>query len=174
MRKIKLKRHAFVRDGVGVLQLTKGYETIIDLDMLPVLGAYNWYASFRSHRQKYPYAKRMVAPRGKRKTIWLHREVLRLHGIDVPKGMVTDHINRDPLDNRFENLRVITNAMNARNCDRWDKSRGVSYRNDAGRKKRYQALIRIGKKQVSLGYYHTEEEAHEVYMKEVKKIGRIL
>jgi len=100
--------------------------------------------------------------------------VLRLHGIDVPKGMVTDHINRDPLDNRFENLRVITNAMNARNSDRWDKSRGVSYRNNAGRKKRYQALIRIGKKQVSLGYYHTEEEAHEVYMKEVKKIGRIL
>ena len=51
MSKIKLKRHTFVRDGVGVLQLTKGYETIIDLDMLPVLGAYNWYASFRGQRQ---------------------------------------------------------------------------------------------------------------------------
>jgi hypothetical protein len=100
MSKIKLKRHTFVRDGVGVLQLTKGYETIIDLDMLPVLGAYNWYASFRGQRQEYPYVKRMTSPRGIRKTIWLHREVLRLHGIDVPKGMVTDHINRDPLDNR--------------------------------------------------------------------------
>ena len=170
----KVKRSAFVRDGVGVLQLTKGYETIIDLDMLPVLGAYNWYASFRGEGQDYPYAKRMTALSGERKTIWLHREVLRLHGIDVPKGMVTDHINRDPLDNRFENLRVITNAMNARNSDRWDKSRGASYRKDAWRKKKYQARIRIGQKQVSLGYYHTEEEAHEAYMKEAKKIGRLL
>ena len=170
----KIKRSAFVRDGVGVLQLTKGYESIIDLDMLSVLGADNWYASFRGEGQEYPYAKRMTAFSGKRKTIWLHREVLRLHGIDVPKGMVTDHINRDPLDNRFENLRVITNAMNVRNSDRWDKSRGVTERKDKNRNKRYQALIRIGKKQVSLGYYHTEEEAHEVYMKEAKKIGRIL
>ena len=174
MSKIKLKRSAFVRDGVGVLQLTKGYETIIDLDMLPVLGAYNWYASFRGKEQENPYVKRMMGPRGESKTIWLHREVLRLHGIDVPKGMVTDHINRDPLDNRFENLRVITNAMNVRNSDRWDKSRGTTYRNDAWRKKKYYARIRIGKKQISLGYYLTEEEAHEAYMKEVKKIGRLL
>jgi hypothetical protein len=174
MSKIKLKRSAFVRDGVGVLQLTKGYETIIDIDMLPVLGAYNWYASFRGEGQEYPYVKRMMGPRGESKTIWLHREVLRLHGIDVPKGMVTDHINRDPLDNRFENLRVITNAMNVRNSDRWDKSRGTSYRNDAWRKKKYYARIRIGKKQISLGYYLTEEEAHEAYMKEAKKIGRML
>jgi hypothetical protein len=100
MSKIKLKRHTFVRDGVGVLQLTKGYETIIDLDMLPVLGAYNWYASFRGQRQEYPYVKRMTSPRGIRKTIWLHREVLRLHGIDYLKGHGLYDLSPSPLEHR--------------------------------------------------------------------------
>lgn len=54
----------------------------------------------------------------------INRNLKKLHHNIVgkpPKGLVTDHINRDRLDNRRENLRFITNAENIRNSDRFDK-----------------------------------------------------
>jgi|TARA_B110001454_G_scaffold2549_1_gene2318 hypothetical protein len=169
----KLKRPAFVRDGVGVIRLTQGYEAIVDLDMLPILGAKNWHVS-GSDITTNAYAKRKMTLNGKKKPIYLHREVLRYHGINIPEGMVTDHINRNSLDNRFENLRVITVAMNFRNSDKWNKSIGSTLRMSKHGKVNYQARIRIGKKQISIGHYLTQEEAHEAYLKEAEKMGRML
>lgn len=45
----------------------------------------------------------------------IHRLVLVWHGIDIPEGMVVDHINQDSYDNRIENLRVVTTAVNLQN-----------------------------------------------------------
>lgn len=47
--------------------------------------------------------------------ICLHRLIFKLIGIEVPKGHVIDHINRDKLDNRLENLRVVTFSENSHN-----------------------------------------------------------
>ena len=33
MSKVRLKRPPFIRDGVGVIQLTRGYEAIVDIDI---------------------------------------------------------------------------------------------------------------------------------------------
>lgn len=38
-----------------------------------------------------------------------------VHGEDVPDGLVLDHIDGNPLNNRIENLRAVTQALNARN-----------------------------------------------------------
>ena len=32
-----------------------------------------------------------------------------------PNGMVVDHVNRNPFDNRLENLRIVTSEQNSRN-----------------------------------------------------------
>jgi len=47
--------------------------------------------------------------------IHLHREVLFYAGIEIPKGMVVDHINRNKMDNRKSNLRVVSQSINALN-----------------------------------------------------------
>jgi hypothetical protein len=60
------------------------------------------------------------------------REGIKMHRIimNPPKNMVVDHINHDKLDNREENLRIVTRQVNARNRK---KVTGVFKRNDTGK-----------------------------------------
>lgn len=46
----------------------------------------------------------------KRINVWMHREIMK-----TPKGLFTDHINMDRLDNRKENLRICTKSQNMHN-----------------------------------------------------------
>src|SRR6476660_298673 len=43
----------------------------------------------------------------------MHRLIM-----NYPDGMIVDHINGDPLDNRRENLRIVTHHQNAMNSAR--------------------------------------------------------
>lgn len=98
------------------------------------------------------------------KTIRLHQQIAK-----TPKGMVTDHINGDPLDNRRENLRVLTHAENLQNMkgneNVTSKFVGVGKRSDC-KINPWQARVLnrddsnpCGLKQVFSGFYPTEEEA---------------
>lgn len=84
------------------------------------------------------------------KAIKLHRYLT-----DCPDGLVVDHINHNPLDNRKSNLRIITSRGNAVN---------LSKRKD--NKSGYSAILKTknGKfkathSRTSLGVYDTMEEA---------------
>lgn len=85
--------------------------------------------------------------------------------IQVPKGYVIDHINRDKLDNRRSNLRIgkqSDNLRNARKKKGSSKYKGVSWHSQMCK---WAAYITVNYKTKYLGMYLTEEEAALAYNK---------
>lgn len=57
----------------------------------------------------------------------IHRVILQLHGVSLPGGHVIDHIDGNPFNNVFENLRVVSMKANRRNYKkRVNNSSGVT------------------------------------------------
>lgn len=97
----------------------------------------------------------------------VHRLMWEFYNKPIPKGMVIDHINRIPTDNRLCNLRIATKAENAMNskhrCDNKYSHKGICFSN---RIKKYRAYITINKKQKHLGYFNKLDEAIAARKKE--------
>jgi hypothetical protein len=86
-----------------------------------------------------------------------------------PVGEI-DHINGDSADDRLSNLRDVprqVNQQNIRSALGTKKSTNMLgvYKNKPGRAKPWRAAISDQGKQVYLGAFDTEEEAHEAYLK---------
>lgn len=64
------------------------------------------------HTKQYRIVNVKDPDTGKLKSFGVHRVVAAWHMGCVPDGMVVDHINNDSLDNRLENLQIITQAEN--------------------------------------------------------------
>ena len=83
-------------------------------------------------------------------------------GKDIPSNLQIDHINGNKIDNRIENLRLVTNSGNAKNRKehRGGKLVGCCYNK---RTRKYIAYTRISGKMIYIGCFTTEQEAHEAY-----------
>ena len=90
---------------------------------------------------------------GSRRTIGMHRLIL-----GDPATPATDHLNRDRLDNRRENLQACTDSQNNRNRPtvegKVSTHRGVSFKRG-----KWQVVIRVNGKLKWFGYHKTEEAA---------------
>lgn len=119
------------------------------------LSKYTW------HCLRVGYAARSVHKPRKR-LVYMHQQVL-----DFPSCEEIDHINRNKLDNRKENLRAVSKSVNRQNMKLSARNtsgyRGVS---SSGRmNKPWYASIRLGPKTKPLGRYTTKEEAAQAYDK---------
>lgn len=84
--------------------------------------------------------------------VFLHRHLL---GLDRGDLRCVDHINRNPLDNRRRNLRIVTRGENMQNQGaRKSLPRGVGRRFG-----RWIAYAHLPNKRVTIGYYDTLEDA---------------
>lgn len=80
-----------------------------------------------------------------------------------------DHIDGDRGNNKLDNLRAVdrlTNNINMK-CHRNGKKVGASYH---PKKDSWQSRITISGTRVSLGYFKTEQEAHEAYLKKYEEL----
>jgi len=147
------------------IKLTQGQKTVVDDDVFDILNQYKWHASYYTNIKTF-YAKRNIRISKEKQTSYL----LHWYIIGKPsKGYCTDHINGDTLDNRRENLRIVTTRKNGQNRQSHRNGRLVGTTCDK-RNKKWQSRIKINGKTKHLGYFQTEIEAHNRYKEELKKV----
>ena len=101
------------------------------------------------------------------------KKVLHMHQIilEVPDGLIVDHINNDGMDNRSANLRAATRAQNSRNRKKFPRKCSSKYKGVYLHKSslKWQARIMFEKKRIYLGYFKNEIDAAKAYDEAAKK-----
>ncbi len=115
---------------------------LISLEDVPKVEGIPWFLT----NQGYASCRRMPSP----KRIMMHRLIM-----GAPDGMCVDHINHNKLDNRRQNLRIVTKAFNNHHRKNRSELRGT----EPGYNGKWSAYISINNKKKSLGTYATREEA---------------
>ena len=136
------------------IELTQGKFALVDDNVFEELNQYKWFA----HRSGYAfYAHRNIQIGKKRVTIPMHRQIL---GLSYGDKWLADHINRNGLDNRSKNLRVVTKSENNRNR-REHKNNTSGHRGITWHKERWCARIGLNGKKIWLGYHKNIQDAIE-------------
>jgi len=134
----------------------KEYITVFDFEDLEKVKLNKWCVVILN---KKSYAR--ARNRASKKQIYLHRLIT-----NTPKGMDTDHINQDTLDNRKNNLRICNHKENLRNQSKQRSNttglKGVCWHK---KNKKYVAQISVNNKKIYLGYFLNRFDAGRAYDK---------
>lgn len=93
-----------------------------------------------------------------------HRVIYEMHHGAIPAGMLVDHKDRDPLNNRLDNLRLATKAQNGSNS-RVPRNNTSGYRG-VHRSKRdgtWRAAIRVNGRCIHIGSFSCPKAASDAY-----------
>lgn len=154
-------RHRVVESKiVKLIELTQNRVAIVDDEDFKWLSQWNWYYQKGG---KHGYAARNKSRRNKtRYTVYMHREILRHHGLLKTKKE-SDHCNDCGTDNRKENLRVATHNGNQHNRGKQqNNSSGVSGVDWHKRTGKWRARLTLNGKLKHLGLFDNLEEAKAV------------
>jgi len=98
---------------------------------------------------------------------YLHRLIM-----GEPTDMIIDHLDRNPLNNKRDNLRVTTVQGNLRNQRRQNNKTGitgVSVHRAGG----FEASIKVNYKKIYLGYFKTINKAKEARIKAERRYWKV-
>jgi hypothetical protein len=150
------------------IKLTHNKFAIVDDECFEYLNQFKWQC--RVSRGGGEYATRSVRIGKKVTRVSMHRVIMGIDGLDYRKIQV-DHINNNTLDNRKENLRLVTPSQNQMNKKKANiknstsKYKGVSKKNN-----KWIAKIKKNGKIYHLGSFHNEDEAADVYNRKANEL----
>jgi len=152
------KRDIIIKSNYALIPLTQNKLTIIDLEDVERVSRYNWHIQ-KCKKQVYA-ATIDYDINSKTKLILLHRFIL-----NPPPKKQIDHINRNTLDNRRNNLRICTNRQNCRNKPKANKTSSSKYKGvwHNKRNNKWYAIISMDKRKVKQKSHLTEIEAAKTY-----------
>ncbi len=145
------------------IPLTQGKFAIVDDE------DYDWLMQWKWCAQKAGrtfYAVRSFRVAGKKIKVQMHRSIL-----NVRKGLETDHINHNGLDNRKQNLRTCTRSQNGCNLSP-RKGYTSRYKGVSWNKGRWQASIKYKGKTINFSRHDSEIDAAKAYDVKAKEIQR--
>lgn len=142
---------ALVVSTVKEIPLSQGKMALVDVEDFDFINQWKWY-------YKHDGGGKGYAARSSDK-VRMHRIINK-----TPNGMLTDHINRNKLDNRKCNLRTCTPTENRINTGlRKDNSSGYKGVSWGKKRKRWIAQMYIDGKNKQIGRYKTPQEAAMAY-----------
>jgi hypothetical protein len=150
------------------LQISKGCTALVDDEDFELVSKWRW-----SYCKGYAVRRERYGPRkeNRAKWIYLHRFVL---GLTDNSGLSTDHINRNRLDCRKENLRLVSHRENCLNTPKKTYKHGASskYKGVSFNKKlkKWRARVYEHGKEMLVGNFLTEDEAALAYNAMVTKL----
>lgn len=125
------------------IELTQGKYALVDDEDFDYLSQWRWFFDGNYAANKSP------------NKIYMHRLINK-----TPEGCITDHINRNKLDNCKENLRTVNGSQNMLNItprsDNKSGETGVFWRKD---RNKWSVYISFEGKRTYLGHHDTKEEA---------------
>jgi hypothetical protein len=115
---------------VREIQLTRGQVALVDDEDYAWLIQWKWQAQIEDFGW---YAVRAIAVGDKKTKVLMHRAIL-----NAPRNREVDHVNRNTLDNRRDNLRLATTSQNAQN------RRKVLNRNGKPTQSQFKGVTKVG------------------------------
>lgn len=105
------------------------------------------------------------------KMVLAHRVIWEMHNGPIPKGVIIDHANGNPYDNRIGNLRLATAAQNIMNSRLTVATRsgfkGVSME---AKTQKWRSRISVNGVCIYLGLFDTPEEASSARNEKAKEL----
>jgi hypothetical protein len=115
------------------------------------------------------YLKVNLHCNSKKYTKKIHKLVSMCFLNNIDNKLVVDHIDNNPNNNNLNNLQLITNRKNvSKNApNKYSKLTGVTFHI---RKNKYKSTIGVNNKNIHLGYFNNEQDAHLAYINKLKEI----
>lgn len=135
--------------------LTQGKYALVDDEDFEWLNQWKW-----NYDNTTGYARRVQLIACKQITIYLHRYLM-----NVKKGLYTDHINGDKLNNCKSNLRICSQFINILNRNKLNKNNTSGFKGVSWNKLRnkWHVGIWLKRKNIHIGYFDNIVRAAKAY-----------